>query len=69
DDIAGLVHDAEQHRRQSRDLGFRLEKNLLEAESTADRARVRLDSAIDDLDRVLLLKHGDPRANDKRSIG
>jgi len=69
DDIAGLVHDAEQHRKQSRDLGFRLEKSLLDAESTADRARVRLDSAIDDLDRVLLLKHGDPRANDKRSIG
>lgn len=69
DDIASLVHDAEHNRKQARDLGFRLEKNLLEAESTADRARLRLDSATEDLDRVLLIKAGDPRANDKRSIG
>lgn len=72
DDLAGLVHDAEQNRRRTRDLGLRLEKTLLDAESSVDRARHRFDAAAEDFERVMLIKHGDvARATEmqKRSLG
>ncbi|CCV00241.1 unnamed protein product [Malassezia sympodialis ATCC 42132] len=59
DDIAMLVRDAEQARRQHRDQGFRYEKALLDAEANVDKARARFDTAAEELERVMLVKQGD----------
>lgn len=69
DDISMLVRDAEQNRRQTRDVGFRLEKSLLDAENSVERARSRFDSAAEDLERVMLFKQGDVSRASDTSIG
>lgn len=69
EDIALLVRDAEHARRQHRDLGFRYEKNLLDAENNVEKARTRFDVASEDLERVLLVKTGDSARAADMSIG
>jgi len=69
DDIAMLVRDAEQARRQHRDLGSRYEKTLLDAEANVDKARARFDTAAEELERVLLVKQGDPARAADMSLG
>lgn len=69
DDIAMLVRDAEQARRQHRDLGFRYEKTLLDAEANVDKARSRFDLAAEELERVMLVKQGDSARAADMSLG
>lgn len=69
DDIAMLVRDAEQARRQHRDMGSRYEKALLDAEANVDKARTRFDAASEDMERVLLVKQGDSARATDMSLG
>ncbi|WFD35491.1 Rho GTPase-activating protein [Malassezia cuniculi] len=70
DDLAVLVRDAERARRQHREMGSRLEKNLLDAEASVERARSRFDTAAEDVERVVIAKNGGD-ANDvgRRMLG
>lgn len=69
DDLAMLVRDSERQRRQHREMGHRLEKSLLDAESNVERARMRFDIAAEDLERVFLVKQGDTQRAADMSIG
>ena len=68
DDLALVVRDAERARRQHREMGARLEKNLLDAEAGVDRARARFDAAAEDVERVVLARNGDGDAG-RRTLG
>ncbi|WFD29036.1 Rho GTPase-activating protein [Malassezia sp. CBS 17886] len=69
DDLAVLVRDAERSRRQHREMGLRLERNLNDAEQNVERARARFDLAAEDLERVLLVKQGDTARAADMSLG
>ncbi|MCO5566111.1 hypothetical protein L7F22_019787 [Adiantum nelumboides] len=59
DDLANLSKEVDKNRKYARDTGNRLERNLLDAESSVEKSRNRFDSAAEDLERLLLLKSGE----------
>ena len=69
DDLSVLARDAERARRENREMGSRLERNVLDCESSVERARGRFDIAAEDLERVMLVKNGDPGRAADMSIG
>ncbi|KAK4700938.1 Rho GTPase-activating protein RGD1, partial [Phenoliferia sp. Uapishka_3] len=59
DELGGINREVEKNRKSSRDLGTRLERGLSEQEALVDKARVRFDSAAEELERLLLIKQGE----------
>ncbi|BGP41630.1 Rho GTPase-activating protein [Rhodotorula kratochvilovae] len=59
DELAVLGKEVEKSRKATKDLGARLEKGLQEQEGLVDKARIRFDSAAEELERLLLLKQGE----------
>ncbi|PWN33120.1 RhoGAP-domain-containing protein [Meira miltonrushii] len=59
DELANLSKEVDKNRKYARDTGNRLERNLLDAESSVEKSRNRFDSAAEDLERLLLLKSGE----------
>lgn len=59
EELVNLAKEVDKNRKYARDTGNRLERNLLEAESSVEKSRTRFDSAAEDLERLLLLKSGE----------
>lgn len=59
DELSNLAKEVDKSRKQARETGMRLEKNLQDAETGVDKARARFDTAAEDLERLLLLKSGE----------
>nr|ASF90216.1 hypothetical protein SPAR03590 [Bartheletia paradoxa] len=59
DELASLAKEVDRNRKQSKDLGQRLEKNLQEAEISVEKAKGRFDATAEELERVLILKQGE----------
>ncbi|SNX87055.1 related to GTPase-activating protein beta-chimerin [Melanopsichium pennsylvanicum] len=59
DELSNLVKEVDKSRKQARETGLRLEKNLQDAETGVEKARGRFDTAAEDLERLLLLKSGE----------
>ncbi|SAM83710.1 related to GTPase-activating protein beta-chimerin [Ustilago bromivora] len=59
DELSNLAKEVDKSRKQAREIGMRLEKNLQDAETGVDKARARFDTAAEDLERLLLLKSGE----------
>lgn len=54
-----ISRETERQRKLSKDLGGRYERALVDAESQAEKCRNRFDSAVEELERVLLSKAGE----------
>lgn len=59
DQLTELARETERQRKLSKDLGARYERTLVDAESQADKCRSRFDTAVEELERVLLAKAGE----------
>lgn len=59
DELSNLAKEVDKSRKQARETGLRLEKNLQDAEAGVEKARGRFDTAAEDLERLLLLKSGE----------
>ncbi|KAJ1574162.1 hypothetical protein NDA12_005999 [Ustilago hordei] len=59
DELSNLAKEVDKSRKQARETGMRLQKNLQDAETGVDKARARFDTAAEDLERLLLLKSGE----------
>ncbi len=59
DELSNLAKEVDKSRKQARETGSRLEKNLQDAEAGVEKARGRFDTAAEDLERLLLLKSGE----------
>lgn len=59
DELSNLAKEVDKSRKQARETGMRLEKNLQDAEVGVEKARARFDTAAEDLERLLLLKSGE----------
>ncbi|PWY98116.1 RhoGAP-domain-containing protein [Testicularia cyperi] len=59
DELNNLAKEVDKSRKQAKETGTRLEKNLQEAEAGVEKARGRFDTAAEDLERLLLLKSGE----------
>ncbi|SPO31065.1 related to GTPase-activating protein beta-chimerin [Ustilago trichophora] len=59
DELSNLAKEVDKSRKQARETGMRLEKNLQDAEAGVEKARGRFDTAAEDLERLLLLKSGE----------
>lgn len=60
DELIELVKNMDRQRKQAKEVAIRNEKNLLEAENHADKAKSKYDSACEELDRA---RTGDPNKN------
>lgn len=59
DELTALGKEVDKNRKAAKELASKLEKGLQEQEALVDRARVRFDSAAEDLERLLVLKQGE----------
>lgn len=59
DELTALGKEVDKNRKSAKELASKLEKGLQEQEALVDRARVRFDSAAEDLERLLVLKQGE----------
>ncbi|PWN46533.1 Rho GTPase activation protein [Violaceomyces palustris] len=59
DELSNLAKEVDKNRKQTRETGLRLEKNLQDAENGVEKARSRFDATAEDLERLLLLKSGE----------
>uniref|UniRef100_V5GSB1 GTPase activating protein n=2 Tax=Kalmanozyma brasiliensis (strain GHG001) TaxID=1365824 RepID=V5GSB1_KALBG len=59
DELSNLAKEVDKSRKQARETGSRLEKNLQDAEAGVEKARGRFDTAAEDLERLLLMKSGE----------
>ncbi|KAN0062628.1 Rho GTPase-activating protein [Thecaphora frezii] len=59
DELNNLAREVDKNRKQTKDTGQRLEKNLTDAEAGVEKARARFDATAEDLERLLLLKSGE----------
>ncbi|BGO95571.1 hypothetical protein NBRC10512_007828 [Rhodotorula toruloides] len=59
DELATVGKEVDKSRKATKELGARLEKGLQEQESLVDKARIRFDSAAEELERLLVLKQGE----------
>ena len=69
DDLAVIVRESERNRRQHREMGTRLEKNLLDSEAGVERTRSRFNADADDVERVNMAKSGDMTDAGRRTLG
>ncbi|KAJ9474960.1 RHO GTPase-activating protein RGD1 [Pseudozyma hubeiensis] len=70
DELSNLSKEVDKSRKQAKDTGMRLEKNLQDAEAGVEKARGRFDTAAEDLERLLLLKSGEStKSGDFQSSG
>lgn len=59
EELNNLVKEVDRNRKSARDTGVRLERGLLDAETSVEKARQRFDSAAEELERIVLLKSGE----------
>ncbi|KAH8928949.1 GTPase activating protein [Atractiella rhizophila] len=59
EEILALSREVEKSRKSNKETGMRLEKNLIDCEAGVDKAKVRFDSASEDLERLLVMKAGE----------
>ncbi|EPQ31318.1 uncharacterized protein PFL1_06843 [Pseudozyma flocculosa PF-1] len=59
DELNNLAREVDKSRKQTKETGQRLEKNLTDAEVGVEKARARFDATAEDLERLLLLKSGE----------
>lgn len=59
EELNNLIKEVDRNRKTAKDTGVRLERNLVEAEASVEKARARFDSAAEDLERILLVKSGE----------
>ncbi|PWN97700.1 GTPase activating protein [Tilletiopsis washingtonensis] len=59
DELTTLAKEVDRNRKQARETGLRLERNLQDAEAGVEKARLRFDATAEDLERLLLLKSGE----------
>ncbi|GAA6024372.1 hypothetical protein JCM11491_001109 [Sporobolomyces phaffii] len=59
EELSTLSREVDKTRKSSKELGQRLERSLHEQEQLVDKARVRFDSAAEELERLLLIKSGE----------
>lgn len=57
--LVELAREVEKGRKTAKELGTRLERNLLDSENATDKSKVRFDGAVEELERVLLSKAGE----------
>ncbi|CAO1637713.1 unnamed protein product [Sympodiomycopsis kandeliae] len=60
EELNTLVKEVDRDRKNAKETGTRLERALLDAESGVEKARSRFDTAAEELERVLLIKSGEP---------
>lgn len=59
DQLSELTREIERQRRNGKEVGSRLDKVLNDAEGSMDKARVRFDSSVEELERCLVSKAGE----------
>jgi hypothetical protein len=59
DALVELAREVERSRKTAKELGTRLERNLLDSENATDKSKMRFDGAVEELERVLLSKAGE----------
>ncbi|CEH11907.1 -domain-containing protein [Ceraceosorus bombacis] len=59
EELATLSKEVDKNRKQARETGLRLERNLQDSEASVEKARTRFDATAEDLERLLLLKSGE----------
>ncbi|TKY88907.1 hypothetical protein EX895_002148 [Sporisorium graminicola] len=69
DELSNLAKEVDKSRKQARETGLRLEKNLQDAEAGVEKARGRFDTAAEDLERLLLLKSGESAKSGEMQSG
>ena len=57
--LVELAREVEKSRKTAKELGTRLERNLLDSENATDKSKLRFDGAVEELERVLLNKAGE----------
>lgn len=75
DELAGLAKEVERNRKTAKDLGSRYERALQDAEGAMEKAKARVTTVTEELERVLVAKEGETmrdaglRGADGRVIG
>ncbi|KAH9971731.1 GTPase activating protein [Lactifluus volemus] len=79
EELATLAKEVDKNRKATKDLATRYERNLQDSEVTTEKGKARLDATMEELDRILLQKEGEPakdsviqtrtQAGGKRAIG
>jgi len=59
DELNNLAKEVEKNRKQTKDLSSRYEKSLTDAEAATEKAKARLISTHEELERILLAKEGE----------
>lgn len=59
EELSNLSKEVDKNRKYARETGSRLERNLIDAEMSVEKARNRFDAAAEDLERLLLVKSGE----------
>ncbi|KAI8444090.1 hypothetical protein BY996DRAFT_8153907, partial [Phakopsora pachyrhizi] len=62
DELMSISKEVERIRKLNKDLGFRLEKTVGEKEIQTEKAKNKFENTAEDLERVLLSKHGEQTA-------
>ncbi|KAI0272746.1 GTPase activating protein [Gloeopeniophorella convolvens] len=79
EELGNLAKEVDKNRKATKDLATRYERNLQDSEVTTEKSKTRLDTTMEELDRILLQKEGEPAkdsviqgrapAGGKRAIG
>jgi len=59
-----LARETERARKNGKELGAKLDKNLTDSEASMEKARIRFDSAVEELERCLVTKAGESARSD-----
>lgn len=59
EELSNLSKEVDKNRKYAKETGTRLERNLIDAELSVEKARNRFDAAAEDLERLLLVKSGE----------
>lgn len=57
--LVEMAREVEKARKTSKELGNRLERNLVDSEGQTEKCRVRFDLAVEELERILVSKAGE----------
>ncbi|KAG0144514.1 hypothetical protein CROQUDRAFT_79919, partial [Cronartium quercuum f. sp. fusiforme G11] len=59
DELSNVSKEVEKIRKSNKDVGFRLEKSVNESEVLVEKAKIRFELAVEELERMLLVKNGE----------
>lgn len=59
DQLIETAREVEKQRKSSKELGTRLERNLTDSETQTEKARIRFDASVEELERILFSKAGE----------